>query len=294
MGKPRSWGAQVKQFLVCSYFLKGGAKSSMSLQNRGSHRNWQPSIGHGGQQEKALEQLFTRHHTRLQQAAVQTFGSWASIESVRSLGHQGRPIPPRSTQSQAASHLFFRSISPSTSTSQASLAACPVGGRDMQQKGRGSEDWEDQVDVGPSPSMEKGVEEANIHWEMSRKWWRLPEPEKQQDGEAGTHSGYEGRQDEDVPLGLDSMWRNRSQGSRFLPRPSALGTATIRWGNIFGTSSRGMWIIRTGCQGPQQQVAGVCEPVHEGFVLLKFGRYTFNKDAQTLTVPKGEAAEETK
>ena len=33
----------------------------------------------------------------------------------------------------------------------------------MQQKGRGSEDLEDQVDGGPSPSMEKKVEEASTH-----------------------------------------------------------------------------------------------------------------------------------
>lgn len=44
----------------------------------------------------------------------------------------------------------------------------------------------------------------------------------------------------------------------------------------------------------QQQVAGVYEPVHEDFVILKFRRYTFNKDAQTLIVHKGEVAEETK
>ena len=37
----------------------------------------------------------------------------------------------------------------------------------------------------------------------------MPKPEKQQDGEADTHSGDEGRQDEDVLLDLDSMWRKQ-------------------------------------------------------------------------------------
>ena len=62
----------------------------------------------------------------------------------------------------------------------------------------------------------------------------MPEPEKQQDRDASKHSGDEGRQDEDVPLGLNSMWRKQKSRIQILAQAISIGHCHYQVREYFG------------------------------------------------------------